>query len=73
MKIDIRSDTWKEVTGWADGRLVKARAALESDATDHEQTLALRAQIKVLKALLELPNATSTTTESEVAFGIEPP
>ncbi|NID14968.1 hypothetical protein [Luteibacter yeojuensis] len=73
MAIDTRSDTWKDVSGWAKARLAKARSALESDATEHEQTLALRAQIKLLKSLLELPSAAPTKTESEVAFGIEPP
>lgn len=72
-RIDTHSDTWAEVSAWAITRLEKARATLESDATDHEQTLASRAQIKLLKQLLELPNQAAPPTESEVAFGIEPP
>jgi hypothetical protein len=72
-RIDTHSDTWAEVSAWANEALTRARAKLESDATDAEQTLALRAQIKQLKQLLELPSRTAPTTEPEVAFGIEPP
>lgn len=72
-RIDILSDTWAEVSAWASSELSKSRAELESEATTHEQALALRARIKLAKRLLELPNKTAPQTEPEVAFGIEPP
>lgn len=72
-RIETVSDTWAEVSAWANERLKKARAALESENTNFEQTLVLRAQIKQLIQLLELPNKAAPPTESELAFGIDPP
>lgn len=72
-RIDIHSDTWAEVSAWASSELKKSRDLLESEATTHEQALALRARIKLVKRLLELPNKEAPTDEPEVAFGIEPP
>lgn len=72
-RIDTHSDTWAEVAAWAQSELSKARDKLESEATVHEHTLALRAQIKLLKRLLELPSRAAPTTEPEAAFGIDAP
>lgn len=72
-KIDTNTNTWLAVADWADDCLKKARAKLESDATDHEQVLVCRAQIKLLKQLLELPSKAPQPTETGVAFGIDPP
>lgn len=72
-RIDTLSDTWAEVSAWASFELQKSRDQLESEATTHEQALAVRARIKLAKRLLELPNKVAPTDEPEVAFGIEPP
>lgn len=72
-RIDIHSDTWAAVSAWASSELQKSRDALESEATTHEQALALRARIKLAKRLLELPNRTAPQTEPEVAFGVDTP
>lgn len=71
-RIDTVSDTWAEVSTWANDRLKKARAALESDNANFEQVLVFRAQIKLLNRLLELPSKATPPNESEVAFGIDP-
>ena len=72
-RINTNSDTWSEVSGWANTELIQARERLESETTDADQTIALRARIKSLKKLLELPSKSATRTEPEVAFGIAPP
>jgi len=72
-RIDIHSDTWAEVSAWALSELQKTRDMLESEATEPADTPAIRARIKLLKRLLELPNKVAHTDEPEVAFGIEPP
>jgi len=72
-RINTNSDTWSEVSGWANTELIQARERLESEATDADQTIALRARIKLLKKLLELPSQSAPRTEPEVAFGIAPP
>lgn len=72
-RIDTLSDTWAEVSGWASSELQRARDLLESEATDPADTPAIRARIKLLKRLLELPGKVDPETEPEVAFGIEPP
>lgn len=72
-RIDTLSDTWAEVSGWASSELKKSRDLLESEATEPADTPALRARIKLLKRLLELPSKAAPADEPEVAFGIEPP
>jgi hypothetical protein len=72
-RIDTNSESWSEVAGWATSELARSRDLLESETTDHEHTLALRARIKLLKRLLELPSQTAPKDEPEVAFGITPP
>lgn len=72
-RIDILSDTWAEVSAWASSELQKSRDLLESEVTEPADTPAIRARIKLLKRLLELPNKVAPTDEPGVAFGIEPP
>lgn len=72
-RIDTFSDTWAEVSAWASSELQKSRDLLESEVTEPAATPAIRARIKLLKRLLELPNKEAPTDEPEVAFGIEPP
>lgn len=72
-RINTPSDTWAEVSAWASSELQKARDQLESETTTHEQALALRARIKLLKRLLELPSKVAPPAEPEVAFGIDAP
>lgn len=71
--IDTLSDTWAEVSAWASSELQKSRDLLESEATTPADTPAIRARIKLLKRLLELPNKAAPMTEPEVAFGIDTP
>jgi hypothetical protein len=72
-RIATHSDTWAEVSAWASSELAKSRSQLESEAATQEQSIALRARIKLLKKLLELPNRAASTVEPEVAFGIDAP
>lgn len=72
-RINTLSDTWAEVSAWASSELHKSRDLLESEATEPADTPAIRARIKLLKRLLELPSRTAPTTEPEVAFGIDTP
>lgn len=72
-RIDIHSDTWAEVSAWASSELQKSRDLLESEATEPADTPSLRARIKLLKRLLELPNQVDPQVEPEVAFGVAIP
>lgn len=72
-RIDIHSDTWAEVSAWASSELQKSRDLLESEVTTPADTPAIRARIKLLKRLLELPSRTAPKTEPGVAFGIDTP
>lgn len=72
-RINTHSDTWAEVSAWASSELQKYRDQLESEATEPADTPAIRARIKLLKRLLELPSKTAPTTEPGVAFGIDTP
>lgn len=72
-RIDPHSDTWAEVSAWASSELQRARDTLESETTDMADTPAIRARIKLMKRLLELPNRVDPTDEPEVAFGINVP
>lgn len=72
-RIDTQSDTWAEVSAWASSELKKSRDLLESETTEPADTPAIRARIKLLKRLLELPSKVVPAEEPEVAFGIEPP
>lgn len=72
-RIDTNSATWAEVSAWAESELSRARELLESETTHPTDTPVLRARIKQMKKLLELPSQSAPTTEREVAFAIEPP
>lgn len=72
-QIDTHSDTWAEVSAWASNELKRSRDLLESEATKPEDTPPLRARIKLLKRLLELPTQVEAPTEPGVAFGIDAP
>lgn len=72
-RINTNSETWSEVSDWAKQELSQARERLESEATGPDQTIALRARIKLLKKLLELPSQSASPPEPGVAFGIAPP
>jgi hypothetical protein len=72
-RIDTNSESWSEVSDWANEELRKARTLLESEATGPDQTVGLRARIKLLKRLLELPSESAPKDEPGVAFGITPP
>lgn len=72
-RIDTHSESWSEVSDWTNNELSKARDLLESEAIGADQTIALRARIKLLKRLLELPSKTVPQDEPGVAFGITPP
>ena len=54
--LDPRSSTWMFVSNWASEELKKAREKNDSVNKDISQTSALRGEIKILKALINLPN-----------------
>lgn len=72
-RIDVNSQTWEAVKTWASSDLEKSRNQLESEVATADQTIALRARIKLLKRLLELPNQIAPLVETGVAFGIDAP
>lgn len=72
-QINTNSATWAEISAWAQSELSRARELLESETTDADQSIALRARIKQMKKLLELPSKSAPKDEPEVAFGIMPP
>lgn len=72
-RIDTNSATWAEVSAWAEKELQRSRELLESETTQPTDTPVLRARIKQMKKLLELPSQIAPKTEPEVAFGIAPP
>lgn len=53
--IETRSETWKIIAAIAEQELAAARDVLERPSTSPEKTIALRAEITVLKRLLALP------------------
>ena len=51
---------WAEVEAWATKQLANARSANERVDLPHEQAIALRARIQVLKELIALPTLNQT-------------
>lgn len=55
--IDFQSSTWHLLRQWAEGQVKRAREKNDALALSSEETAALRGEIRVLKRLLDLPNA----------------
>lgn len=71
--IDVTSPTWRHIKAAAEKEIESMKNRLCGDL-DQVQTTRLRAEIKRLKWLLELPDQqASPEPESEVAFGIREP
>ena len=62
MAIEQYSQTWQDVKNYAEGRIAELRLRLESTISPDE-TLAVRAQLKELRLLLELPGTDIPITE----------
>lgn len=60
------STAWKKLSGHLDDLIAKAQRDLEKTTLNHEQTLVLRGEVKMLRKLkaLDKPSAT-TVTENE--------
>jgi hypothetical protein len=55
--IDFQSPTWHLMRQWADKQIKRAREKNDALGLAVEETAALRGEIRVLKRLLDLPNA----------------
>lgn len=55
--IDYQSASWHLVRKWAEEQLKRARDRNDSVALDVTETAATRGEIRILKRLLDLPNA----------------
>ncbi len=60
--IDKNSLTWLGISKWAKTKLENAQLELEVEGLSHDQTTALRREIAVLKALINLPDPPQTRT-----------
>ncbi|NDD53281.1 hypothetical protein EBZ39_05305 [bacterium] len=58
MNIDFQSATWHQLRKWAEDQLKRAREKNDAKLT-LEDTAALRGEIRLLKKILDLPNATA--------------
>ena len=54
--IDRYSPTWLSIAAWAQSELEAARIKNDNPKADHDKTLLLRARIKVMRELIDLPN-----------------
>lgn len=57
MMIDFQSSTWHLLRKWAEAQVKRAREKNDALSLSAEETAALRGEIRVLKRLLDLPNA----------------
>lgn len=55
--------TWAHVKTWAEGEVEKLRVRNDSMDLDHDQTVALRGEIRALKRLLDLPKRAAQDAE----------
>jgi len=54
--IDRSSQTWLDVTKWAQAEIEAARSRNDSLKLDHDKTTAIRSRIKTLKEIFVLPD-----------------
>ncbi len=62
--------TWADVRQWAQTEIEKLRVRNDSSELTHEQTVALRGEIRALKRLLDLPKRVAQ--EAEMASSAMP-
>jgi hypothetical protein len=55
--IDFNSPSWHLIRKWSEEQLVRAREKNDSVSLSPEETAAVRGEIRILKRLLDLPNA----------------
>ncbi len=68
--MDKNSDTWHEISLWANAALVESGGRLEDFGVGPEETWTLRGQIKTLRALLDLaePDLRVVTKSEDYGF-----
>ena len=54
---DFTTATWHQMRKWAETELERARVKNDAVGLSENETAALRGEIKMLKRLLDLPNA----------------
>lgn len=54
--MSTENPTWDDVKEWAEEQIERAFTELEKPGTDHVETEILRARIKAMRDLTELPN-----------------
>lgn len=62
--IEVYSQTWQDVKKYAEDRIAELRNKLEGQISG-EETVMIRAQLKELRLLLELPGKDIPLTEPE--------
>lgn len=54
---DFTSQTWHNLSKWAQAELAKARVKNDAVGLSETETASLRGEIRMLKRFLDLPNA----------------
>ena len=64
----IDPTAWKKLEAWANAELVSARRRNDAIGLSDAETSAIRGEIRLLKRILDLPNAAARNVEAQPEY-----